>query len=160
MVLSLLSKSRPFLGLWQFVSLCLRRWNSFKMSVDDSACLLMFSHDRHRGPLRAFGRSPEKAVILQSLLPDEFPDWKVGGSADGRGRISSVEGVTAGAPRAAQRVSAVPLVPAVVFTPSASVFPPPKFGGVTDVHWMDWVVSMQWLQWSCTCLPAMLQPLM
>ena len=52
----------------------------------------------------------------------------------GGGRISSVEGVTVGAPRAAQRVFAVPLVPAVVFTPSASVFPPPKFGGVTDVH--------------------------
>ena len=31
------------------------------------------------GPPRAFGRSPDKAVILQSLLPDEFPDWKVGG---------------------------------------------------------------------------------
>ena len=88
------------------------------------------------GPPRAFGRSPDKAVILQSLLSDEFPDWKVGGPADGGGggRISSVEGVTAGAPRAAQRVFAVPLVPAVVFTPSASVFPPPKFGGVTDVH--------------------------
>ena len=85
------------------------------------------------GPPRAFGRSPDKAVILQSLLPDEFPDWKVGGSADGGGG-SSVEGVTAGVPRAAQRVFAVPLVPAVVFTPSASVFPPPKFGKVTDVH--------------------------
>ena len=97
------------------------------------------------GPPRAFGRSPDKAVILQSLLSGEFPDWKVGGSADGGG-ISSVEGVTAGAPRAAQRVFAVPLVPAVVFTPSASVFPPPKFGGVTDVHWMDWVVSIQWGQ--------------
>ena len=107
------------------------------------------------GPPRAFGRSPDKAVILQSLLSDEFPDWKVGGLADGGGRFRLSRGVTVGAPRAAQRVLiAVPLVPVVVFTPSASVFPPPKFGGVTGVHWMDWVVSIQWLQWSCTCLPA------
>ena len=84
------------------------------------------------GPPRAFGRSSDKAVILQSLLPDKFPNWKVGGSADGG--VSSVEGVTAGAPRAAQWIFPVPLVPAVVFTASASVFPPPKFGGVTDVH--------------------------
>ena len=28
---------------------------------------------------RAFGRSPDKAVILQTLLPDKFPDWEVGG---------------------------------------------------------------------------------
>ena len=87
------------------------------------------------GTPRAFGRSPDKAVILQSLLPDEFPDWKVGGSADGGGGEDFVcRGVTAGAPRAAQWVFAVPLVPVVVFTPSSSVFPPPKFGGVTDVH--------------------------
>ena len=87
------------------------------------------------GPPRAFGRSPDKAVILQSLLSDEFPDWKVGGLADGGGRFRLSRGVTVGAPRAAQRVLiAVPLVPVVVFTPSASVFPPPKFGGVTGVH--------------------------
>ena len=30
------------------------------------------------GPLRAFGRSPDKPVILQSLLSDEFPDLEVG----------------------------------------------------------------------------------
>ena len=54
MVLSFLSQSWPFLGLWQFVSLCLGRWNSFKMSVDDSACLLMFSHDRLRGSTEGF----------------------------------------------------------------------------------------------------------
>ena len=30
------------------------------------------------GPLKASGRSPNKAVVLQSLLPDEFPEWRVG----------------------------------------------------------------------------------
>ena len=42
-----------------------------------------------------------------------------------------------GSPRAAQRVLAVPMGSAVVFTPSASVFPPPKYGWVTGIHWMD-----------------------
>ena len=105
------------------------------MSVDDSACLLMFTHDRLRGPPRAFGRSPDKAVILQSLLLDEFPDWKVGGSAEGGGgSISSVEGVTAGAPRAAHGFSPFPWCQRWFLPRALRFFPPPKFGGVTDVH--------------------------
>ena len=39
-----------------------------------------------------------------------------------------------GSPRAAQRILAVPLGSAVVFTPNASVFPPPKYGWVTGIH--------------------------
>ena len=37
----------------------------------------------------------------------------------------------------AQKVLVIPLGSAVVFTPSASVFPPPKYGWVTGIHWMD-----------------------
>ena len=44
------------------------------------------------GPPRAFG-SLNKAMILQSLLPNEFPHWKVG-EFGGWGRILSVEGMT------------------------------------------------------------------
>ena len=50
MVHSFFVKLWPFLGLWQFVSLYSRRWDSFKMAVDDFRWnLLMFSRDRYRG---------------------------------------------------------------------------------------------------------------
>ena len=59
--------------------------------------------------------------------------------SDGQGKseVSSVEEGTGALPGLPRGVLAVPLGSAVVFTPSASVFPPPKYGRVTGIHWMD-----------------------
>ena len=116
--------------------ICLRRWNSFKMSLDDSVCLLMFSNDHHRGSTESFRSSPDKAMIRQSLLSDEFPDWKVGEFGGGGGDFVC-RGGDWGSPRAAQGVFAVPLVSVVVFTLSASVFPPPNSAGL--LMFTEWI---------------------
>ena len=105
------------------------------------------------GPLRAFGRSQDEAVILQSLLPDEFPDCKVGGSADREGGFRLSRGWLLMLPGLPSGFSPFPWCQRWFYSERFG-FSSTKFGGVTDVHWMDWVVSIQWLQWSCTCLPA------
>ena len=46
------------------------------------------------GPPRAFGHSPDEAVILQSLLSDGFLSCKIGEFYRWVGRISPVKGVT------------------------------------------------------------------
>ena len=121
MVLSFLSKSWPLLGLWQFVSLCLRRWNSFKMSVEDSTCLLMFSHDCRRGFHRELSVIlPIKPWFSNLFCPTNFLTGKSGSSADG-GRISTVEGWLALSPGCPADFHRSPGVSGG-FTPSALVF--------------------------------------
>ena len=65
MVHSIFVKLWPFLGLWQFVSLYSKRWDSFKMAVDDfrwiCLCLVETANGVHDG-------QPE-IILLSKVMP-------------------------------------------------------------------------------------------
>ena len=124
------------------MSLCLRQWDSCEMSMAYSAYLLMFSHDRHRcstESLRLFSFSCDSPISslwqISGLESREFGGW-------GGGRILSVEGVTGTLPGLPSRFSTFPWCQRW-FLLWELLFFLHQIWFVTDIHWMNWVVSIQ-----------------